>query len=35
MAHFDWSIIKETFRFGFFEMLGGMLVAGGSALKFG
>jgi len=33
MAHFDWSIIKETFRFGFFEMLGGMLVAGGSALE--
>jgi len=33
LAHFDWSIIKETFRFGFFEMLGGMLVAGGAALE--
>ena len=33
MAHFDWSIIKETFRFGFFEMLGGMLVAGGAAIE--
>ena len=29
MAHFDWKIIKETFRFGFFEMLGGMTVAAG------
>ncbi|HTX91404.1 MAG TPA: lipopolysaccharide biosynthesis protein [Anaerolineales bacterium] len=33
MAHFDWSIIKETFRFGFFEMLGGTLVAAGGALE--
>ncbi|MBI5353944.1 MAG: hypothetical protein HZB50_14980 [Chloroflexi bacterium] len=33
MAHFDWSIIKETFRFGFFEMLGGMTVAAGGALE--
>jgi O-antigen/teichoic acid export membrane protein len=33
MAHFDWQIIKETFRFGFFEMLGGMTVAAGSALE--
>jgi O-antigen/teichoic acid export membrane protein len=33
MAHFDWAIIKETFRFGFFEMLGGILVAGGAALE--
>ena len=33
MAHFDWPIIKETFRFGFFEMLGGMTVAAGSALE--
>ena len=33
MAHFDWDIIKETFRFGFFEMLGGMMVAGGAALE--
>lgn len=33
MAHFDWKIIKETFRFGFFEMLGGMTVAAGSALE--
>lgn len=33
MAHFDWPIIKETFRFGFFEMLGGMTVAAGSAME--
>jgi O-antigen/teichoic acid export membrane protein len=33
MAHFDWKIITETFRFGFFEMLGGMTVAAGSALE--
>ena len=33
MAHFDWGIIKETFRFGFFEMLGGILVAGAAALE--
>jgi O-antigen/teichoic acid export membrane protein len=33
MAHFDWQIVKETFRFGFFEMLGGMIVAAGSALE--
>lgn len=33
MAHFDWSIIQETFRFGFFEMLGGMTVAAGGALE--
>lgn len=33
MAHFDWNVIKETFKFGFFEMLGGMLVAGGAALE--
>jgi O-antigen/teichoic acid export membrane protein len=33
MAHFNWQIIKETFRFGFFEMLGGMTVAAGSALE--
>jgi len=33
MAHFDWTIIKETFKFGFFEMLGGILVAGGAALE--
>lgn len=33
MAHFDWEIIKETFRFGFFEMLGGMTVAAGAALE--
>jgi O-antigen/teichoic acid export membrane protein len=33
MAHFDWSIVKETFRFGFFEMLGGMTVAAGGALE--
>jgi O-antigen/teichoic acid export membrane protein len=33
MAHFDWGIIQETFKFGFFEMLGGILVAGGAALE--
>jgi O-antigen/teichoic acid export membrane protein len=33
MAHFDWSIIKQTFRFGFFEMLGGTMVAAGGALE--
>jgi len=33
MAHFDWSVIKETFRFGFFEMLGGMVVSGGLAAE--
>jgi O-antigen/teichoic acid export membrane protein len=33
MAHFDWSIIKETFKFGFFEMLGGILLAGAAALE--
>jgi len=33
MAHFDWGIIKELFRFGFFEMLGGMTVAAGAALE--
>jgi O-antigen/teichoic acid export membrane protein len=33
MAHFDWDIIKETFRFGFFEMLGGMTLAAGAALE--
>jgi O-antigen/teichoic acid export membrane protein len=33
MAHFDWEIIKETFRFGIFEMLGGMTVAAGGALE--
>jgi O-antigen/teichoic acid export membrane protein len=33
MAHFEWSIIKETFRFGVFEMLGGMLAAGGFAAE--
>ncbi|MBV6395770.1 MAG: hypothetical protein HFACDABA_01352 [Anaerolineales bacterium] len=33
MAHFDWSIIKEMFRFGFFEMLGGIVGAGGAALE--
>ncbi len=33
MAHFDWETIKDTFRFGFFEMLGGMTVAAGGALE--
>ena len=33
MAHFDWSMIKDSFRFGFFEMLGGVLIAGGAAVE--
>ncbi len=33
MAHFDWSTVKEAFRFGIFEMLGGMLGAGGAAAE--
>jgi O-antigen/teichoic acid export membrane protein len=33
LAHFNWKIIKETFRFGFFEMLGGITVAAGGALE--
>ena len=33
MAHFDWGTVKEAFRFGIFEMLGGMLGAGGAAAE--
>jgi O-antigen/teichoic acid export membrane protein len=33
MAHFDWSIIKDSFRFGFFDMLSGVLVAAGAAME--
>jgi O-antigen/teichoic acid export membrane protein len=33
MAHFDWSTIKDSFRFGFFDMLSGILVAAGAALE--
>jgi O-antigen/teichoic acid export membrane protein len=33
MAHFDWGIIKEAFRFGLLEMLGGITVAAGGALE--
>jgi O-antigen/teichoic acid export membrane protein len=33
MAHFDWSVIKDSFRFGFFDMLAGILVAAGAALE--
>jgi O-antigen/teichoic acid export membrane protein len=32
MAHFDWKIIKESFSFGIFEMLGGLIAAFGGAL---
>lgn len=33
LAHFDWSIVKEAFRFGVFEMLGSIAWAGGQALE--
>jgi O-antigen/teichoic acid export membrane protein len=33
MAHFDWSVIKDSFRFGFFDMMAGILVAAGAALE--
>jgi O-antigen/teichoic acid export membrane protein len=33
MAHFDWSTIKDSFRFGFFDMLSGILVAVGAAME--
>jgi O-antigen/teichoic acid export membrane protein len=33
MAHFDWRMIRDTFRFGFFEMLGGVLIAAGAAVE--
>ncbi len=33
MAHFDWSTIKDSFRFGFFDMLSGILVAAGAAME--
>jgi O-antigen/teichoic acid export membrane protein len=33
LAHFDWEVIKTSFRFGVFEMLGSIAVAGGSAME--
>lgn len=33
MAHFDWGVVREAFRFGFFEMLGGTVAAGGVAAE--
>ncbi len=33
LAHFDWNIVKESFRFGVFEMLGSIAWAAGQALE--
>jgi O-antigen/teichoic acid export membrane protein len=33
LAHFDWAIVKESFRFGVFEMLGSIAWAAGQALE--
>ncbi len=33
LAHFDWGIVKEAFRFGVFEMLGSIAWAAGQALE--
>ncbi len=33
LAHFDWKIVKEAFRFGVFEMLGSIAWAAGQALE--
>ena len=33
MAHFDWSIIWDSTRFGFFDMVSGLLVAGAAFLE--
>ncbi len=33
LAHFDWNIVKEAFRFGVFEMLGSIAWAAGQALE--
>ncbi len=33
LAHFDWNIVKEAFRFGLFEMLGSIAWAAGQALE--
>ncbi len=33
LAHFDWTIIKQSFRFGVFEMLGSIAWAGGQAME--
>ena len=33
MAHFDWKIIKEAFRFGVYEMLGSFAWGAGQALE--
>jgi O-antigen/teichoic acid export membrane protein len=33
LAHFDWSVIKESFRFGVFEMLGSVAYGIGQAVE--
>jgi len=33
LAHFDWSVIRQAFRFGFFEMLGSVAWAIGQAME--
>ncbi|MBU1749830.1 MAG: hypothetical protein KKA73_19270 [Chloroflexi bacterium] len=33
LAHFDWSVVKESFRFGVFEMLGSVAWAVGQATE--
>ncbi len=33
LAHFDWQIVKEAFRFGVFEMLGSIAWAAGQAME--
>ncbi len=33
LAHFDWDVIKSSFRFGVFEMLGSIAWAGGQAAE--
>ena len=33
LAHFDWEVIKASFRFGVFEMLGSIAWAGGQAAE--
>lgn len=33
LAHFDWNVVKSSFRFGVFEMLGSVAWAGGQAAE--
>jgi O-antigen/teichoic acid export membrane protein len=33
LAHFDWEVVKTSFRFGVFEMLGSVAVAFGQAME--